>query len=78
MKILNEFVNKLLNIDPISAIAIVFAILTMRFCIYCMRMQKESNEKAIIKDSYSETSKMFKSIANKYMKETKEKAKTKK
>jgi hypothetical protein len=43
-------------------------------------MQKESNEKAIkeIKDSYSETSKMFKSIANKYMKETKEKAKTKK
>lgn len=80
MKILNEFVNKLLNIDPISSIAIVFAILTMRFCIYCMRMQKESNEKAIkeIKDSYSETSKMFKSIANKYMKETKEKAKTKK
>nr|DAN52982.1 MAG TPA: hypothetical protein [Caudoviricetes sp.] len=45
-----------------------------------MRIQKESNEKAIkeIKASYSEASKMFKSIANKYMKETKDKIKTKK
>ena len=80
MEILIKFVERLLNIDPISAISIVFTFLMMWFCRYCIQIQKESNEKAIkeIKNSYSEASKMFKSIANKYMKETKEKAKTKK
>ena len=80
MKALSEFVYKLLNIDAISAVSIVFTLLMMWFCRYCIRIQKESNEKAIreIKNSYSEVSKMFKIIANKYMKETKEKAKTKK
>ena len=79
MKALSEIVDKLLNINPISAISIVFTFLMMWLCKYCMRMQKESNEKAIkeIKASYSEASKMFKSIANKYMKETKDKIKTK-
>lgn len=71
MGALSEFVGKLLNIDAISAISIVFTFLMMWFCRYCMGIQKESNEKAIqeIKNSYSETSKMLKSIIDNYMKE---------